>query len=94
MNTRNDVSNLSDENASLDLLQAVKTAIHLYAMALTEIRNSTVRTVLIRQLQDNLSLHEEITTLMVRKGWLQPYNFNQQILLDMHLSSAALHYEG
>lgn len=85
---------LADGTIALDFLLSAKNGVINYAMALTEVTHPQVREILINQLRSALLLHREITDLMMKKGWLHPYNLSEQIQLDTTSSDMALMIAG
>lgn len=75
--------NLADSAFALDFSLSVKTGVLYCAMALSETASQEVRAVLRSQLTEALALHQEIAGLMMEKGWLHPYQLNEQFQLDM-----------
>ena len=75
--------NLADSAFALDFLLATKNGIRNGAIALSETASPEARALLRRQLADTLTMHEEISQLMMTKGWLHPYQLNEQFQLDM-----------
>lgn len=86
--------NLADGTIAMEFLLSAKTGVKTYAIALTEATSSEVRTTLTSQLRDALSLYSEISDLMIRKGWLHPYNLEEQFQLDLKSSQMALTIAG
>ncbi|MGM0883879.1 MAG: spore coat protein [Bacillota bacterium] len=68
---------------ALDFLLAIKTGIRTCAIALSETATPEVRTVLRRQLEEGLALHEELTQMMIAKKWFHPYQLDEQFQLDL-----------
>ena len=75
--------NLTDNTLALDFLMAAKNGVRNTAFALTETATPEVRVVLRRQLSEALALHQEITELMMQKGWFHPYQLGRQAVLDL-----------
>lgn len=86
--------NLADGTFALNFLLSVKNGIITYSSALTETTHPEVRAALTNQLRDAISLHTEISTLMITKGWLHPYNVSEQFKLDMKSSQMAVMIAG
>lgn len=82
--------NLTDATIALDFLIAAKNGVRNCAIAITEAANSEVRAALRSQLEDALNLHEEISDLMIKKGWFYPYDINEQFKLDTKSAQTAL----
>ncbi|WP_047152824.1 spore coat protein [Aneurinibacillus tyrosinisolvens] len=79
----NGMPNLADSAIALDFLMAAKNGVRNCAIALTETATPEARTIVRNQLEQALVLHEEISELMMSKGWLHPYNVNEQFKLDL-----------
>ncbi|UUZ80206.1 spore coat protein [Paenibacillus sp. P26] len=75
--------NLADSAFAMDFLIAAKAGVRNCAVALTEAISREVRTIVRRQLEEALALHEEISQLMINKGWLNPFYLNKQYDLDL-----------
>jgi similar to spore coat protein len=73
----------ADSLFALDFLLAAKNGVRNCAFALTETATPEARAILRNQLSEGLALHEEISQLMMNKGWLHPYNVNEQFPLDL-----------
>jgi similar to spore coat protein len=82
--------NLLDNTIALQFLLLAKSGVRNCAIALTEAASPEVREVFIAQLETALNLHEEITKLMIRKGWFHPYDLNEQFRLDLKSSQTAV----
>lgn len=82
--------NLADSTFALDFLLTAKTGVRNYAVALTECATPEARTIVRRQLDEALALHEEIARLMMNKGWFRPYNPSEQFQLDMTSARTAV----
>lgn len=81
---------LVDNTIALQFLLLAKTGVRNCAMALTEAATPEVREIFVSQLKTAINLHEEITNLMIRKGWFHPYNLNEQFALDIKSSQTAV----
>ncbi|GAA4702589.1 spore coat protein [Brevibacillus fulvus] len=95
-----DVSNaigmpkLIDSAVALDFLLAVKNSVRTCAFALTETATAEVRTVLEAQLEKAIDLHDELTQLMINKGWLHPIDLSKQFTLDFTSAQTAAKIAG
>lgn len=81
-----DFTNMIDfanASAALEFLLTVKSGIRNTAISLTECATPEVRTVVRNQLFQALDMHERLSELMIRKGWLHPYNPGEQFQLDL-----------
>ncbi|MDQ0229281.1 spore coat protein [Metabacillus malikii] len=81
---------MADSAFALDFLLSVKTGIRYYAVALTETASSELRQALYRQMEKAIDLHQEISELMIEKGWLYPNDLEKQIELDIKSADMAL----
>ncbi|WP_400243689.1 spore coat protein [Niallia sp. JL1B1071] len=81
---------LSDQVIATDLLIAAKSGIKSYALAITETATPEVRNILKQQLEETITLHEQISTYMINKGYYQPYDTEQQSQIDKNTAETAL----
>ncbi len=81
---------MADASFAMDFLLSVKTGIRYYSVALTETANPELRQALYRQMEQGIDLHQEITDLMISKGWLYPNDVEKQIELDLKSADMAL----
>lgn len=81
---------LVDATMALAFLLNIKSGIRNCAMALNESATPEVRSVLRTQLDTGLNMHEEISNLMISKGWLNPNDLNKQFQMDMESSRVAV----
>ena len=81
---------MTDQIIASDLLISTKSAIHSYAMALCETISPSVRATLQQQLNDAITMHEQVTNYMVKKGYYHPADFNEQLAVDQQNAQAAL----
>lgn len=77
---------LVDASMSTAFLLNVKSGIRNCAIALTEAVSPEVRAALRTQLDNGLNMHEELSNLMIRKGWLNPVNLDRQFQMDLESS--------
>ena len=75
--------NLADSAFALEFLLSVKTGVRNCAMSIAETATPEARELLRCQLTEGLALHEELSNLMMQKGWLHPFHLNEQFQLDM-----------
>ncbi|WP_400163543.1 spore coat protein [Brevibacillus sp. TJ4] len=73
---------MADMTFAMDFLMRAKEGVRNTAIALTETVSTEARTVLRKQLQQAIALHQEIAELMIRKKWFHPYELNEQYQLD------------
>ncbi len=81
---------LVDSTIALEFLLSIKTGIRNTAIAITEIENSEARTAVRNLLNDTINLHAEVSDLMISKGWLHPYDVNEQFKLDKISAQTAI----
>lgn len=81
---------LVDSTVAMELLLSVKTGIRNSAIALTEIEDKEARTAIRSMLNNSINLHSEVTELMITKGWLHPYEVNEQFKIDTTSAKTAL----
>jgi similar to spore coat protein len=62
-----------DSTIALEFLLSIKTGIRNSAIAITEIESPKARAAIRNMMNDSISLHGEVTDLMISKGWLLPY---------------------
>lgn len=77
---------LIDASMSMTFLLNVKSGVRNCAIALTEAASPEVRAVLRTQLDNGLNMHEELSNLMIKKGWLNPVNLDKQFQMDLESS--------
>lgn len=77
---------LNEQTIASDLLIFAKTGVKTYASALTESATPEVRTLLKRQLDEAVSFQEQVSSFMMKKGWYDAYNMDQQIQKDLSMS--------
>jgi similar to spore coat protein len=78
-----DMPDKADSLFALDFLLSAKNGVRNCAYAITETASPDARAILRNQLTEGLALHQEISELMMNKGWLHPYNVNEQFPLDL-----------
>ncbi len=81
---------LSDQVIATDFLIATKSAIKNYAAALSETYSPQLRETLQQQLNDAITMHEQITNYMVSKGYYHPQHVNEQLQIDLQTVQTAL----
>jgi similar to spore coat protein len=82
--------NLADSAFAMDFLLAVKSGIRNYSFAITETANPELRNVLTKQMEVAMDLHIEVSQLMIKKGWLHPYDFKEQFPIDLKAAETAV----
>ncbi|MEK3787367.1 spore coat protein [Paenibacillus sp. FSL K6-1230] len=73
---------MADMTFAMDFMIRAKEGVRNTAVALTETISPEARMLLRKQLHDSITLHQEITELMVRKKWFHPYELEEQYKLD------------
>ena len=81
---------LVDATMSLGFLLNAKSGVRNCAIALAEAATPDVRIFLQKQLEDAINMHEEISNLMINKGWLHPINLDKQFQMDIESSETAV----
>jgi spore coat protein CotF len=81
---------LVDSTIALEFLLSIKTGIRNSAIAITEIENQKARASIRNMLNDAISLHGEVTDLMISKGWLLPYEVTDQFRIDQTSARTAV----
>lgn len=82
--------NLADSAIAMDFLLTVKNGIRNYGFAITETSSPELRSALQRQMNAALELHSDISNLMMKKGWLHPYNIKEQVPIDLKAAETAI----
>jgi spore coat protein CotF len=77
---------LVDASMSTAFLLNVKSGVRNCAIALTEAVSPEVRAVLRTHLDNGLNMHEELSNLMINKGWLNPVDLDRQFQMDLESS--------
>lgn len=85
---------LVDATMSLGFLLNAKSGVRNCAIALTEAATPEVRIFLQNQLYSAINMHEEISNLMIKKGWLHPINLDKQFQMDLESSQIATQIAG
>jgi spore coat protein CotF len=85
-----DMPDQADSALALDFLLTIKNAIRNYAIAITETTTSEVRAVLVKQMEQAMDLHEEVSTFMVRRDWLNPVDVQKQFAVDLKAADTAV----
>lgn len=80
---------LVDAMMSMAFLMNAKSGVRNYAIALTEAASPEVRAVLRTQLNAAIRMHEEISMMMIEKGWFHPINLDKQFQMDLESSTTA-----
>lgn len=82
--------NLADSTFAMDFLLSIKNGIRNYGFAITETADTKLRNVLQKQMEAGIELHEELSNLMIKKGWLHPYEFKEQVPIDLKAAKTAI----
>ncbi|KEO83707.1 spore coat protein [Tumebacillus flagellatus] len=85
-----DLLPLADPTVAMDFLLTAKTGVRNLSIAVTEIGNPEAKAVVRKHLDQAVLLHEQISQLMMSKGWLHPYDPNTQFQLDQTSATAVL----
>lgn len=80
---------LVDATISMAFLLNAKSGVRNCAIALTEAASPEVRDLFRNELNKAIRMHEEISTLMLEKGWLHPMNLEKQFQMDLESSTTA-----
>ncbi len=75
--------NMTEKIVVEDALAGVKAEIKMYANALCEVTNISVREVSHKHLNKAIETHQKITNYMIDKGYYFPVNMKKQINLDI-----------
>ncbi|GAA4719923.1 spore coat protein [Brevibacillus fulvus] len=81
---------MTDQVVAGDLLNAAKTGIKNYAVAISEAATPELRAVLRKQMDEEIAFHEKISSYMMQKGWYKPYDMNEQINVVLQAGKAAV----
>jgi similar to spore coat protein len=84
------MNSLTDQVIAMDFLITAKSGVRNYAMAIMETCTPGVKSILGKQLDEALDMHEQITKYLIEKKLYHPWNVNEQIQLDLHNINAAL----
>ncbi|WP_025675727.1 MULTISPECIES: spore coat protein [Paenibacillus] len=81
---------LTDQMIAADFLNTAKSGVRNYAMAVTEAGTPEIKAMLIKQLDEAIDMHEQISTYMIERGWYHPWNVNEQLSMDLQNINTAL----
>jgi similar to spore coat protein len=81
---------LTDQVIATDFLISAKNGVINYSMALTETTSPRVREVLKKQLTQAISTHATIVNYMMKKGYYNAYNLQEQFKVDMEVAETSL----
>jgi len=85
---------LVDCSMATAFLLNAKNAVRNCAFALTEAASPEVKAELRNQLEQAINMHEEITNLMIKKGWFHPVDLEKQFQMDLETSQAVAQIAG
>lgn len=74
---------LADTSFAMDFLIRAKDGVRNCAIAITETASPEASATLHNQLKEAIALHDEVSHLMINKGWFHPYHLNEQYQLDL-----------
>lgn len=80
----------SDQVIAHDVLISDVAALQMYTNALSETYSEEVRDVLREQLDETISMHEQITNYMKNQGWYHPHDPVQQMKIVQKQAETAL----
>lgn len=81
------MNQMTDQVIASDMLIFSKTGVKTLASAITESATPAVRNVLKKQLDEAIAFHDQVSSLMMRKGWYNAYNINEQLQMDITQSN-------
>ncbi|MFS0658809.1 spore coat protein [Niallia alba] len=73
---------IADMTFAMDFLVRSKESVRNIATVLTETASPELRVLLRKQLKQAISMHQEITELMIEKKWFHPHDLSEQYQLD------------
>lgn len=79
-----------DSGIAMEFLITTKMGVRNLSIALTETATPALRKVIQAQLEVTLDLYYEISDLMMKKEWLNPYDLDKQKLLDIKSAQNAV----
>lgn len=84
------MNDMTDQVIATDFLISSKSGVQNYAVAITETTSPEVRIILKRQLKDAIDAHEKIFNYMMKKGYYNAYDMDEQYKVDMKTTDTAL----
>ena len=84
------LSGMTDQVIATDFLISAKSAVKDLSFALTESITPEVRSILHEQLNYSIEAHELISQYMMKKGYYNPSNLDEQLKIELKASKAAL----
>ncbi|MET1014604.1 MAG: spore coat protein [Paenisporosarcina sp.] len=85
---------LTDSGIATEFLLSAKTGVRNLSIALTETATPEIRKFLRTQLDTSIDLYFEIADLMMKKGWLNPFDLEVQKQLDIKSAQTAVDIAG
>ncbi|MBM7694409.1 hypothetical protein JOC77_003870 [Peribacillus deserti] len=84
------MGDLTDQVIASDFLISAKSAIKMYAFAITETATPELRDSLHNQLNEAIDMHDRISSYMISHGYYHPVNVQEQLALDTKTVNTAL----
>lgn len=84
------MNKMTDQVIATDFLISAKSAVQNYAVAITEATSPEVKIILKKQLKDAIVTHKKILDYMIKQGYYNPYNMQEQYKVDMKTTDTAL----
>jgi similar to spore coat protein len=84
------MNGLSDQVIATDFLISAKSAVRNYSIALTEATSTDLRNSLKKHLNDAIETHEKISDYMMKKGYYNAYNLQEQYDVDIKTTDTSL----
>lgn len=73
----------ANASAAMEFLLSLKNGIKNLAMSLTECVTPEIHALVERLLFQTIDTHEQLTKLMIQKGWFHPKSLDEQFALDV-----------
>jgi similar to spore coat protein len=87
------MGDMTEQVIATDLLISAKAGVRNYAMAISETATPEVREVLRRHLDIAIGMHEKISNYMMKKGYYNANNPQEQIMIDMKAADVVLNIQ-
>lgn len=84
------MSKMTDQAIATDFLISAKSAVQNYAVAITETTSPKVKIILKKQLKDAIATHKKISDYMIKRGYYNPYDMQEQYKVDIKTTDTAL----
>lgn len=81
---------MTNQVIATDFLISAKSGVQNYAVAITEATSPEVRLALKRQLKDAIATHEKISNYMMKNGYYNAYDMEEQYEVDMKTTDTTL----